>query len=174
MLRRSFFAPLSFVHAERSGKARLIYIADYRETSRQRTVLSLRSALPPQGPPLRPQQSPQDVHEILGCPNARLRMAFAKADSVVNDSRNFIADAPFGREVMRELYIVSCVQPYSIVDVEIMIFSLRCKLSPRGPKDNFPPSVMSRTWTRLGRRRMEASRLRRVTACRDDSVAAYY
>ena len=58
------------------------------------------SVLPshPKVPPLRPQQSPQDVHEILGCPNARLRMAFAKADSVVNDSRNFIADAPFGRE----------------------------------------------------------------------------
>lgn len=49
----------------------------------------------------------QNLHEIIGSPNATLRMAKMKAGPVVSDNANFIIDAPFGREVMKDPYTVS-------------------------------------------------------------------
>jgi ribose 5-phosphate isomerase A len=48
----------------------------------------------------------QNLHEILGSPNAKLRMAVAKAGPVVTDNGNFIIDAPFERELMDNPYAV--------------------------------------------------------------------
>jgi ribose 5-phosphate isomerase A len=48
----------------------------------------------------------QNLHQILGSPNAVLRMAIAKAGPVVSDNGNFIIDAPFDREKMRDPYPV--------------------------------------------------------------------
>jgi ribose 5-phosphate isomerase len=51
----------------------------------------------------------QNLHEILGSPNAKLRMAVAKAGPVVTDNGNFVIDAPFERELMENPYAVrSC------------------------------------------------------------------
>ena len=66
----------------------------------------------------------QNLHHILGSPNATLRMAIKKgsgaslllwdivnvtfhsAGPVVSDNGNFIIDAPFGREHMIDPYVV--------------------------------------------------------------------
>ena len=66
----------------------------------------------------------QNLHHILGSPNATLRMAIKKgsgtsilrweiandtfhlAGPVVSDNGNFIIDAPFGREHMVDPYVV--------------------------------------------------------------------
>lgn len=48
----------------------------------------------------------QNLHEIIGSPNATLRMATMKAGPVVSDNANFIIDAPFEREVMKDPYTV--------------------------------------------------------------------
>ena len=48
----------------------------------------------------------QNLHEILGSPNAILRMAKMKAGPVVTDNANFIIDAPFTKDVMRDPYTV--------------------------------------------------------------------
>lgn len=46
----------------------------------------------------------QNLHHRLGSPNATLRMAKAKAGPVVSDNGNFIIDAPFPVEAMRDPY----------------------------------------------------------------------
>ncbi|KAF9235022.1 ribose 5-phosphate isomerase, partial [Melanogaster broomeanus] len=45
----------------------------------------------------------QNLHHMLGSPNATLRMAKAKAGPV-SDNANFIIDAPFSTEVMKGPY----------------------------------------------------------------------
>jgi hypothetical protein len=48
----------------------------------------------------------QNLHEILGSPDANLRMAKMKAGPVVSDNANFIIDAPFPKELMKDPYPV--------------------------------------------------------------------
>ncbi|KAL4063455.1 ribose 5-phosphate isomerase A-domain-containing protein [Scleroderma citrinum] len=48
----------------------------------------------------------QNLHHALGSPNATLRMAKAKAGPVVSDNGNFIIDAPFPPETMKDPYKV--------------------------------------------------------------------
>jgi ribose 5-phosphate isomerase A len=48
----------------------------------------------------------QNLHGIIGSPNATLRMAKMKAGPVVSDNANFIIDAPFPRDVMKDPYTI--------------------------------------------------------------------
>lgn len=48
----------------------------------------------------------QNVH-ALGSPKAVLRMAKAKAGPVVSDNGNFVIDAPFPEEQMKDPYTVN-------------------------------------------------------------------
>jgi len=48
----------------------------------------------------------QDLHEVLGSPDATLRMAVKKAGPVVSDNGNFIIDAPFDRSKMENPYTI--------------------------------------------------------------------
>lgn len=54
----------------------------------------------------------QNLH-LLGSPKAVLRMAKAKAGPVVSDNGNFIIDAPFPEEMMKDPYTVSTCGLYS-------------------------------------------------------------
>ena len=47
----------------------------------------------------------QNLH-LIGAPAAQLRMAKAKAGPVVSDNGNFIIDAPFPAELMKDPYTV--------------------------------------------------------------------
>lgn len=42
------------------------------------------------------------MRDLLGSPNATLRMAKAKAGPVVTDNGNFVIDAPFSRDLVRD------------------------------------------------------------------------
>lgn len=53
----------------------------------------------------------QNLRHILDCPKANLRMAVAKAGPVVTDNGNFIIDAPFDQERMKEPYTVRHTLP---------------------------------------------------------------
>jgi ribose 5-phosphate isomerase A len=48
----------------------------------------------------------QNLHGIIGSPKATLRMAKMKAGPVVSDNANFIIDAPFPRDVMKDPYTI--------------------------------------------------------------------
>lgn len=54
----------------------------------------------------------QNLH-LLGSPKAVLRMAKAKAGPVVSDNGNFIIDAPFPEEMMKDPYTVSTLVAYA-------------------------------------------------------------
>ena len=47
----------------------------------------------------------QNLH-LIGSPAAKLRMAVSKAGPVVSDNGNFIIDAPFPEELMKDPYTV--------------------------------------------------------------------
>jgi ribose 5-phosphate isomerase A len=48
----------------------------------------------------------QNLQELLGSPDATLRMAKMKAGPVVSDNANFLIDAPFPVEVLKDPYPV--------------------------------------------------------------------
>lgn len=51
------------------------------------------------------------LRDVLGSPNATLRMAKAKAGPVVTDNSNFVIDAPFSREIMKDPSTVREILP---------------------------------------------------------------
>lgn len=53
----------------------------------------------------------QNLREVLGSPNALLRMAKAKAGPVVTDNGNFVIDAPFSRDLIQDPYLVRRCRP---------------------------------------------------------------
>lgn len=53
----------------------------------------------------------QNLHHVLGSPNATLRMAKAKAGPVVSDNGNFVIDAPFPRDIMMDPFPVRELLP---------------------------------------------------------------
>ena len=52
----------------------------------------------------------QNLH-LIGSPKATLRMAKAKAGPVVSDNGNFIIDAPFPEDLMKDPYTVRRLLP---------------------------------------------------------------
>ncbi|KAF8132420.1 ribose-5-phosphate isomerase [Boletus edulis] len=100
-----------------------IIVADYRKNSEYlgKNVRSLSPDLFPTNNPFFPPLTIQFVHgvpievvpfayakvlqnlrSVLGSPNASLRMAKAKAGPVVTDNANFVIDAPFSRDLIKD------------------------------------------------------------------------
>ncbi|EIN05488.1 hypothetical protein PUNSTDRAFT_107172 [Punctularia strigosozonata HHB-11173 SS5] len=79
-----------------------ILVADYRKNS---DILgrNFKAGVPIEVAPFAYAKLLYNLH-TLGSPQASLRMAKAKAGPVVSDNGNFIIDAPFPEEIMREPY----------------------------------------------------------------------
>ncbi|OJT05992.1 Ribose-5-phosphate isomerase [Trametes pubescens] len=79
-----------------------ILVADYRKNS---SVLGtmFKQGIPIEVVPFAYTKILQNLH-LLGSPKAVLRMAKAKAGPVVSDNGNFIIDAPFPEEMMKDPY----------------------------------------------------------------------
>ncbi|KAI0828507.1 ribose 5-phosphate isomerase [Trametes gibbosa] len=79
-----------------------VLVADYRKNS---TVLGTawKQGIPIEVVPFAYTKILQNLH-LIGSPEAVLRMAKAKAGPVVSDNGNFIIDAPFPEEMMKEPY----------------------------------------------------------------------
>ncbi|KAI0318069.1 ribose 5-phosphate isomerase A-domain-containing protein [Amylostereum chailletii] len=77
-----------------------VVVADYRKNS---TVLgtSYKPGVPVEVAPFAYAKVLHNLH-TLGSPKAALRMATAKAGPIVTDNGNFVIDAPFAEDVMRE------------------------------------------------------------------------
>jgi len=82
-----------------------ILVADYRKNSE---VLGTNwtQGVPVEVVPFAYAKVLQNLHQILGSPNATLRMAKMKAGPVVSDNGNFVIDAPFPPDVMRDPYSI--------------------------------------------------------------------
>ncbi|THH04115.1 hypothetical protein EW146_g10263 [Bondarzewia mesenterica] len=81
-----------------------IVVADYRKNS-EVLGTSYKSGVPIEVATFAYAKLLQNLHH-LGAPAATLRMAKAKAGPVVSDNGNFIIDAPFPQEMLREPYSV--------------------------------------------------------------------
>ncbi|KAF7971370.1 hypothetical protein HWV62_21328 [Athelia sp. TMB] len=64
----------------------------------------------------------QNLHTIIGSPHASLRMAVKKAGPVVTDNANFIIDAPFTREYMKDPYLIMAKMKMITGVVEVGLF----------------------------------------------------
>ncbi|KAJ7319120.1 ribose 5-phosphate isomerase A-domain-containing protein [Mycena albidolilacea] len=77
----------------------------------------------------------QNLHHILGSPNASLRMAVKKAGPVVSDNGNFIIDAPFDLEKMKTPYTIMAQIKMLTGVVEVGLFCNMAKAAYFGNED---------------------------------------
>jgi len=77
----------------------------------------------------------QNLQEIIGSPNASLRMAKMKAGPVVSDNANFIIDAPFPMEVMKDPYPLMARIKMLTGVVEVGLFCHMAKAAYFGNQD---------------------------------------
>lgn len=78
-----------------------IVVADYRKNA-EYLGTNFTPGVPIEVVPFAYAQVLRKLHNVLGSPNATLRMAKAKAGPVVTDNSNFVIDAPFPRETMMD------------------------------------------------------------------------
>jgi len=78
---------------------RFVVVADYRKKS-SLLGTNWKQGVPVEVAPFAYAKLLQNLHR-LGSPNAKLRMAVAKAGPVVSDNGNFIIDAPFDATYMK-------------------------------------------------------------------------
>ncbi|CCM06617.1 uncharacterized protein FIBRA_08896 [Fibroporia radiculosa] len=110
-----------------------IVVADYRKNS---DVLGKNFT---QGVPIEVAQFAyakvlQNVH-LLGSPNAVLRMAKSKAGPVVTDNGNFVIDAPFPEEMMKDPYTLLKRLKMLTGVVEVGLFCHMAKAAYFGNQD---------------------------------------
>ncbi|KAH0828651.1 ribose-5-phosphate isomerase [Lanmaoa asiatica] len=78
-----------------------IVVADYRKNS-EYLGKNFTQGVPIEVVPFAYAKVLQNLREVLGSPNASLRMAKAKAGPVVSDNGNFVIDAPFSRDSIKD------------------------------------------------------------------------
>jgi len=77
----------------------------------------------------------QNLHHVLGSPNATLRMAKAKAGPVVSDNGNFVIDAPFPREIMMDPFPIMAKIKMLTGVVEVGLFCHMAQAAYFGNED---------------------------------------
>jgi ribose 5-phosphate isomerase A len=82
-----------------------ILVADYRKNV-ELLGTNFSQGVPIEVVPFAYAKVLQNLHDFIGSPNATLRMAKMKAGPVVSDNANFIIDAPFPREIMKDPYTI--------------------------------------------------------------------
>ncbi|KIY52177.1 ribose-5-phosphate isomerase [Fistulina hepatica ATCC 64428] len=82
-----------------------VLVADYRKNV-EYLGTNFKPGVPIEVVPFAYAKVLQNLHHALDCPQATLRMAVAKAGPVVSDNGNFIIDAPFSMERMKDPYTI--------------------------------------------------------------------
>ncbi|KAI9057711.1 ribose 5-phosphate isomerase [Trametes sanguinea] len=110
-----------------------VLVADYRKNS---SVLGtmFKQGIPIEVVPFAYTKILQNLH-LLGSPNAVLRMAKAKAGPVVSDNGNFIIDAPFPEEMMKDPYTLLTRIKMLTGVVEVGLFCHMAKAAYFGNQD---------------------------------------
>ncbi|TFK37121.1 ribose-5-phosphate isomerase [Crucibulum laeve] len=111
-----------------------ILVADYRKNV-QYLGTNFVQGVPIEVVPFAYAKVLQNLHHILGSPNAVLRMAVKKAGPVVTDNGNFIIDAPFPREKMLDPYIIMAQIKMLTGVVEVGLFCRMAKAAYFGNED---------------------------------------
>ncbi|KAK1231392.1 ribose-5-phosphate isomerase rki1 [Marasmius sp. AFHP31] len=82
-----------------------ILVADYRKNV-ERLGTNFKAGVPIEVVPFAYAKVLGNLHNVLGSPKAHLRMAVAKAGPVVTDNGNFVIDAPFDEDTMKDPYTI--------------------------------------------------------------------
>ncbi|KAK2459995.1 hypothetical protein APHAL10511_008001 [Amanita phalloides] len=111
-----------------------ILVADYRKNV-QYLGTNFKSGVPIEVVPFAYAKVLQNLHQVLGSPDATLRMATKKAGPVVSDNGNFIIDAPFDRESMEDPYTVMTRIKMLTGVVEVGVFCHMARAAYFGNED---------------------------------------
>ncbi|KAF7984958.1 hypothetical protein HWV62_9897 [Athelia sp. TMB] len=98
-----------------------ILVADYRKNV-EFLGTNFKQGVPIEVVPFAYAKVLQNLHTIIGSPHASLRMAVKKAGPVVTDNANFIIDAPFTREYMKDPYLIMAKMKMITGVVEVGLF----------------------------------------------------
>ncbi|KAG7089761.1 ribose-5-phosphate isomerase rki1 [Marasmius oreades] len=82
-----------------------ILVADYRKNV-ERLGTNFKAGVPIEVVPFAYAKVLGNLRTVIGSPKAHLRMAVAKAGPVVTDNGNFVIDAPFDEETMKDPYTI--------------------------------------------------------------------
>ncbi|RDX49436.1 ribose 5-phosphate isomerase [Lentinus brumalis] len=110
-----------------------VLVADYRKNS---DVLgkNFKQGIPIEVVPFAYTKILQNLH-LIGSPTAELRMAKAKAGPVVSDNGNFLIDAPFPEELMKDPYTLLTRIKMLTGVVEVGLFCQMAKAAYFGNQD---------------------------------------
>jgi ribose 5-phosphate isomerase A len=111
-----------------------ILVADYRKNV-ECLGTNFKPGVPIEVVPFAYAKVLQNLHEVLGSPDAALRMATKKAGPVVSDNGNFIIDAPFDREKMQNPYTIMAQIKMLTGVVEVGLFCHMAKAAYFGNED---------------------------------------
>ncbi|KAJ7472307.1 ribose 5-phosphate isomerase A-domain-containing protein [Mycena galericulata] len=111
-----------------------ILVADYRKNV-EYLGTNFAAGVPIEVVPFAYAKVLQNLHHILGSPQASLRMAIKKAGPVVTDNGNFIIDAPFDVEKMKTPYIIMAQIKMLTGVVEVGVFCNMAKAAYFGNDD---------------------------------------
>ncbi|KAF9074730.1 ribose-5-phosphate isomerase [Rhodocollybia butyracea] len=111
-----------------------ILVADYRKNV-EYLGTNFKAGVPIEVVPFAYAKVLQNLHQVLNCPKASLRMAVAKAGQVVTDNGNFIIDAPFESERMKEPYTIMAQIKMLTGVVEVGLFCHMARAAYFGNQD---------------------------------------
>ncbi|KAF9465913.1 ribose-5-phosphate isomerase [Collybia nuda] len=111
-----------------------ILVADYRKNV-EFLGTNFKPGVPIEVVPFAYAKVLQNLHQVIGSPNATLRMAVKKAGPVVTDNGNFVIDAPFDRKFMEEPYKIMAKIKMLTGVVEVGLFCHMAKSAYFGNED---------------------------------------
>jgi len=111
-----------------------ILVADYRKNV-DYLGTNFKPGVPIEVVPFAYAKVLQNLHELLGSPKAKLRMAVAKAGPLVTDNGNFVIDAPFERAIMEDPYTIMAQIKMLTGVVEVGLFCHMAQAAYFGNED---------------------------------------
>jgi ribose 5-phosphate isomerase A len=111
-----------------------ILVADHRKNV-QHLGTNFKQGVPIEVVPFAYAKVLQNLRHIIGSPKANLRMAVAKAGPVVTDNGNFVIDAPFDLEKMKDPYTIMAQIKMLTGVVEVGLFCHMAQAAYFGNED---------------------------------------
>ncbi|KAJ3996259.1 ribose 5-phosphate isomerase A-domain-containing protein [Lentinula boryana] len=111
-----------------------ILVADYRKNV-EYLGTNFKAGVPIEVVPFAYAKVLQNLHQVLDSPKATLRMAVAKAGPVVTDNGNFVIDAPFDINKMKEPYTIMAQIKMLTGVVEVGLFCHMARAAYFGNQD---------------------------------------
>uniref|UniRef100_A0A0W0F540 Ribose-5-phosphate isomerase n=1 Tax=Moniliophthora roreri TaxID=221103 RepID=A0A0W0F540_MONRR len=114
--------------------SRFILVADYRKNV-EYLGTTFKAGVPIEVVPFAYAKVLGNLHTVIGSPKATLRMAVAKAGPVVTDNGNFIIDAPFDEDRMKDPYTIMAQIKMLTGVVEVGLFCHMAQAAYFGNQD---------------------------------------